>query len=241
MEGGGNRAQLVGHRCRRTADPVAVGGDHHRLVLPSSTASRVCSINAGHAGRRTSRYRRCPAHQGVERRAATRAGQVGMNTSVSPRRQHASTEPTVIGRLAVPIRPRHQVRRRSPYRSLATPIPAVPAPGARRRSLLDDAAGRRRLAGSVAVRVRVAVGGTIFVSGPAGVARPVVLTAPWYFRQRLSRGYAGSARRRTVSATVDQRDAPTSRAAVLSIRRSASMTTYEAPPDVRQFKIQQIR
>ena len=118
-----------------------------------------------------------PSTSGVERRAATMVpgSSALVNTRVkwpSSRRSTASTEAgEVTGGLAVPVCLRHQVHRdlgvgvAGEFHALGLQLVA------QARVVLDDAVvDDGDLAGGVAVRVRVAVGGAA-VGGPAGVAQ----------------------------------------------------------------------
>ncbi|CFR82204.1 Uncharacterised protein [Mycobacterium tuberculosis] len=142
----------------------------------------------------------------------------------------------VIGRLAVPIRPRHQVRRDlgiGVAGKLDTGSLQLPAQDG---EVLDDAVvDDGDLAGSVAVRVRVAVGGTT-VGGPAGVAQAGSSgqRRGRHFRHGfLEVGQPARTPAHGECATVDQRDARRVVAAVLHpAQRVHDDDVGGAPPDV---------
>lgn len=182
-----------------------------------------------------------PSTRGVERRAATRVpGSSALaNTSVkcpSPAQHGKYGADEVIGRLAVPIRPRHQVRRDlgiGVAGKLDTGSLQLPAQDG---EVLDDAVvDDGDLAGSVAVRVRVAVGGTT-VGGPAGVAQAgsTGQRRGRHFRHGfLEVGQPARTPAHGECATVDQRDARRVVAAVLHpAQRVHDDDVGGAPPDV---------
>ena len=161
-------------------DPVAVRGDHHCLVLAELDGMAGVFDERGHvrpnehlavADPEHQRCRPAGGHDGA-RLIGVREHQGEVALQPAQHRQHGSDE--IACRLAVPVRLRHQM-----HGDLGVGIAGELHAGqlqlvAQSREVLDDAVvDDGDLAGGVAVRVRVAVGGAT-MGGPAGVAQPGV-------------------------------------------------------------------
>lgn len=219
-------ASLAGHIVAvEVADPIPIGGDHHRLVL--TQLDRV----AGVLDER--RHVRADEHLAVadpddQRRGAARGHDRARLVGVGEHQREVAFQPTqhgqhradkVTGGLAVPKGLRHQV-----HRHLAVGVAGELHPGglqlaAQDREVLDDAVvDDGDLAGGVTVWVRVAVGGTA-VGGPPGVSQAGVAAQRCgigVLERLLQVGQsAGTAAHGELAAAVEQCDAGRVVAAVL--------------------------
>ena len=161
-------------------DRVAVGGDHHRLVLPefdrvAGVLDERGDIGADeHLALADAEHQRggAPGRDDGARLVGVGEHQRELALQPAQHRQHRGGE--VPGGVPVPVGPRDQV-----HGDLGVGVAGELHPGglqlaAQRREVLDDAVVHDRdLPGGVAMRVRVAVGGPP-VGGPPGVAQPGV-------------------------------------------------------------------
>ena len=164
----------------KVADPIAVGGDHHRLVLPQFDGVAGVFDERGHIRADEHLPLAHPEHQrGGAPGGHDHAGLVGVGehqreVALQPaqHRQHRRHE--IPRSRPVPVRLRDQV-----HGDLGVGVAGELHPGrlqlaAQRGEVLDDPVVHHRdLPGRIAMRVRVAVGGPP-VGGPPGMAQPGV-------------------------------------------------------------------
>ena len=158
-------------------DPIAIGGQHHGLVLAeldgvAGVRDERCHVGADeHLAVADPDYQRCRPAGGHDGAGFVGVGEHQGEVALQPaqHRQHGSDE--IACRLAVPVRLRHQM-----HGDLGVGVAGKLHAGllqlvAQGGEVLDDAVvNDGDLAGGIAMRVCIAVGGAT-VGGPASVAQ----------------------------------------------------------------------